>query len=182
MRKMMELPVKLAVMMLIAALCLGATDMITQEPIARQERALAEALRVEALPGASSFTLEALPGGAPESLLAAYSAPEGYVFEVSAGGFGGPIAVTVGISSGGTVAGVRIGTHAETPGLGAKATDEAFYGQFTGKPARPLSVVKSGVGADTVQAITAATITSQAVTDAVNDAVAAYELVRGGTL
>ena len=70
----------------------------------------------------------------------------------------------------GSFTGVRIGTHSETPGLGARAAEEKFYGQFTGKSGT-LSVIKTGEAGDSeINAITAATITSTAVTNAVNEA------------
>ena len=88
---------------------------------------------------------------------------------VTAKGFGGDIQLTVGVKDG-VVTGVRIGTHSETPGLGARAAEEKFYGQFTGKSGA-LSVIKTGEAGDSeINAITAATITSTAVTNAVNEA------------
>ena len=60
----------------------------------------------------------------------------------------------------------------ETPGLGQNAAKESFYGQFSGiSGGSDITVVKSG-GGDMLQinAITGATITSRAVTKAVNEA------------
>ena len=59
----------------------------------------------------------------------------------------------------------------ETPGLGQNATQEKFYGQFSGMSGT-LSVVKSGAdnSAGEINAVTGATITSRAVTKAVNEA------------
>jgi len=64
----------------------------------------------------------------------------------------------------------------KTPGLGAKATDEAFYGQFAGQPADgQLQVIKNGTPADgEILSIAGATITSRGITDAVNVAVQCY--------
>jgi electron transport complex protein RnfG len=176
---MIELPAKLAVMMLIAALCLGATNMVTAAPIQQQQEMQAESLRREVLPDASSFTPIEIEG-APAALLAAYEAPEGYVFEMNASGFGGAMGVTVGINQEGILQGMRIGTHSETPGLGTKAAEEPFFGQYAGKAAQPLTVTKSTPGDGEIQAITAATVTSTAVTNAVNDAIACYALLKGG--
>ena len=184
MRDLVTLSVKLAAMMLIAALCLGATNMITAGPIQTQERRLAEAARSEVLPGAEGFEAFDLPQ-APASIVGAYRSTggvDGYVFEVSTSGFGGAMGVTVGIAQDGTVSGVRVGTHSETPGLGSKSTDESFYGQYAGKAAMgdALSVVKRAPKDNEIQAITAATITSRAVTGAVNDAMEAYKAAIGG--
>ena len=65
----------------------------------------------------------------------------------------------------------------ETPGLGANATKSEFTDQYKQK-AQELEVIKNAEPADgEIQAITGSTITSQAVTDAVNKAVAAYEKI-----
>lgn len=73
-------------------------------------------------------------------------------------GYGGPIDVMVGFAPDGTVTGITILRHQETPGLGARITDSAFRDQYTGQV---LSVDFE------VDSITAATISSRAVTGAV---------------
>ena len=59
----------------------------------------------------------------------------------------------------------------DTPGLGLKAKEPEFKSQFAGKKAEALSVTKSGSGSDNeIAAISGATITSSATTNAVNAA------------
>ena len=97
-------------------------------------------------------------------------------------GYSSGLNLTVGIGADGTIKGVIVGDHGETPGLGAKASDDAFRNQYIGKPIdNPLTVVKTDAS-DTydIQAITSATITSRGVTDAVNTAAAFYTDVIGG--
>ncbi len=93
----------------------------------------------------------------------------GYCMEVLPSGFGGTLTVVVGINSDGTVAGAKVTKHSETPGLGAKSqSDPTWIVQFAGKPADgSLAVTKDG---GDINAITGATITSRAVTKAVNTA------------
>ena len=93
----------------------------------------------------------------------------GYCMEVLPSGFGGTLTVVVGINTDGTVAGAKVTSHAETPGLGAKAqADPTWIPQFAGKPADgSLAVTKDG---GDIVPITGATITSRAVTKAVNTA------------
>ena len=83
-------------------------------------------------------------------------------------GYGGPIEVTVGLLLDGTIAGVSIGgtDFAETAGLGARVKEEWFGAQFTGMSA-PVALVKDG---GEVDAVSSATISSTAVTSAVNAA------------
>ncbi|MEG0050552.1 MAG: RnfABCDGE type electron transport complex subunit G [Terrisporobacter sp.] len=102
----------------------------------------------------------------------------GYTIKVLPKGYGGEIELMVGVKADGTISGVNIGNMTETPGLGAKAKEEAFYGQYTGKPAAQLEVIKSGVAGETeIQAISGATITSKAVTTGVNAAVEVYNSI-----
>ncbi len=73
------------------------------------------------------------------------------------------------------VSGIDIIKHSETPGLGAKADQPAFKDQFKGKPTEDLVVVKTGASSDEeIDSISGATITSRAVTNAVNEASAYY--------
>ncbi len=58
----------------------------------------------------------------------------GVAFKVVApDGYSGNIEIMVGIDPAGTVTGIEILTHAETPGLGSKISDAWFKGQFLGK-------------------------------------------------
>ena len=47
-------------------------------------------------------------------------APSGYVVETSAEGYAGPIRLLIGVDQTGTILGLRVLQHAETPGLGDK--------------------------------------------------------------
>lgn len=83
-------------------------------------------------------------------------------------GYGGEIRVLTGISEG-KVTGIEILSHSETPGLGAKTANPEFKAQFAGKSADIL-LVKSGASENQINAISGATISSNAVTTAVNNA------------
>ena len=97
----------------------------------------------------------------------------------SAGGFGGPLKLMVGVDDNGQIVNTVVLSHSETPGLGAKcSTDVAFIDQFKGwNPAeRKLAVRKDG---GEVDAITASTITSRAYTAAIASAYDVYLKVKG---
>ena len=99
-----------------------------------------------------------------------YAANNSYAVEVSPNGFGGAISMMVGITDG-KVTGISIISHAETPGLGAVAsanTDKgtAFRDQFQGL----INGITIGDGENQIDALTGATITSQAIVDGVNAA------------
>jgi electron transport complex protein RnfG len=71
-----------------------------------------------------------------------------------------------------TVTGVRIMKHSETPGLGAKITEADFLNKFLNLPLADLKLSKEG---GSVDAITGATISSQAVIDALNEGIEAVK-------
>lgn len=100
----------------------------------------------------------------------------GYTFKTTPSGYGGEIVVNVGISIDDQVTGIKVVSHSETPGLGAKSTEDSFQEQYKGKPIEtPLEVVKSTPSNDNeVEAITGATITSNGVTEGVNVSVDLY--------
>lgn len=93
-------------------------------------------------------------------------------------GYGGPIRIMVGFDQDGLITGSTVLQHTETPGLGAKLTEESFRSQLVGLDASDgnLAVRQDG---GSVDAITAATISSRAFLEAVNRAWRAVELSRG---
>ena len=93
-------------------------------------------------------------------------------------GYGGTVQVMVGIDKAGKVAGVDILSHSETPGLGANADKPEFTNQFTGKTGN-IKVTKGGSGENEINAISGATVTSNAVTGAVNEALSIAEEILG---
>jgi electron transport complex protein RnfG len=100
----------------------------------------------------------------------------GYIVLSAAEGYGGEIAVMSAISAEKTVLGVELLSLSETPGLGMKAQDETWLGQFAGK-VLGVGVSKGSADGNQIQAITGATITSTAVTRAVDQALKAAELI-----
>lgn len=173
MRDLLNTTMRLVVIMLIAALCLALTNYVTQEPIKAQERATAEAMRVAVLP-ADEFEEMGLQSGHITNVFAGKTGGEtlGYVFEITTSGYANGLQLTVGVENG-KVSGVRINAHGETPGLGANATNESFLAQYTGKEAG-IVVKKGAASGNEISAITAATVTSNAVTRAVNEALDYY--------
>lgn len=102
----------------------------------------------------------------------------GCAINVAEGGFGGPVSLKVGFTVDGKIWAVTTLSHAETPGLGAKCTEESFSIQFKGfdPESGKLAVRKDGGDID---AITASTITSRAYTKAVATAVEVFHAIAG---
>jgi electron transport complex protein RnfG len=175
-QKIIKLGAVLFIVTAITGLILGVVNEITAEPIRlTQARLKAEAL-AGALPEAEEFSEVALSDGADPILKDVQEGKgggrtEGYCIIVAPSGYAGPVEVVVGITKTGGLRAIRILSQSETPGLGAKAPLPAFSGQYDNKEVERLSVVKSAATeADQIQAISGATITSQAVTLGVNTA------------
>lgn len=95
-------------------------------------------------------------------------------FEMSGSGFQGPITAIISLKPDlETVVGLEVLDHQETPGLGARITDEEFLRQFNGKVVRPelLVVTDADDEENKVDAITGATRTSKAMQGIINDSV-----------
>ncbi len=94
---------------------------------------------------------------------------QGYIVTVTTpNGYGGDIKLALGVDMECTVKGVSILDISETPGLGMNATGD-FKEQFAGKNVDGFVHTKTGSKSDNeVDAITSATITTKAVTGAVD--------------
>ena len=92
----------------------------------------------------------------------------------SKNGFGGRIDLMVGMLANGNINKVSVLSQAETPGLGANMVNDKFKGQFDGKNPATFNLKVKKDGGD-VDAITAATISSRAVTEAVKKATDGFE-------
>ena len=186
--------ISLLVITLVAGLALGAAYEMTKGPIQKAEEAAAVAAYVAVCPDAEDFQesddLEAkaeelttsdsdISNGTYGNIvfesvyqgLDASGNTAGYVVNVtSKDGFGGDITITVGISEDKKVTGMEFLTINETAGLGMNAQNPDFMNQFIGKEGT-FNLVKDGAsGENDIQALSGATITSTAVTNAMNAA------------
>ena len=93
----------------------------------------------------------------------------GYVFLVtSKEGYGGSIQFSMGVKMDGTIGGIEIIEMSETAGLGAKCVEDEFKSQYQGKSGEVSLVKGEASNENEVSAISGATITSKAITNAVN--------------
>ncbi len=99
----------------------------------------------------------------------------GYVFDVtSKNGYGGDVQIAVGIKDNGEVTAFKVIAASETPGLGAKSMEDEYASQFAGLSAlNPIGFSKTGAdrNKNEIDAISGATITTTATTQAVNAAI-----------
>mgnify|MGYP004655675447 FL=1 len=158
---------------LICSAVLAGVYAVTKEPIEETNKAILTASISKVLPegGEISDAQTCEVGGQPSECW--FSMKDGQMAGVAVKstvvGFGGPLTIMVGILPDGTIYNTSVLSHSETPGLGAKCTDENFFGQFKGwNPEQKKLLVKKDGG--DVDAITASTITSRAYTLAVQNA------------
>jgi electron transport complex protein RnfG len=85
-------------------------------------------------------------------------------YDTAATGYHGDISVMIGLDPEGTLTGVSIMTHTETPGLGAKVEESVFTDQFKGLTG------ELAVGED-INGVSGATISSKGVVTAVNEGI-----------
>jgi electron transport complex protein RnfG len=177
MKKIITSTLILVAITLIAGLALAAVYEVTKEPIAEAEyKAKMEAYRT-VMPDADNFaevslTATELPAGVTvDEVMTATAGNEsvGYVIKAtSANGYGGNITVAVGILPDGKILGVSVISQSETAGLGAKCAEDSFTNRFAGLFGT-VEYTKTGEEGK-VDALSGATITTNAVTEAVNAA------------
>lgn len=171
----------LVIICLIVTAALAFTNAATKGKIAEQAESDAKQSRLIALPGADSFTKSTKAADCYEGKKG--SETVGWVFTTKAGSYGGDITVMTGISKDGKITGVQLTNTSDTPGLGLNAQKPEFRDQYVKNcsPGKQFIVVKSGnAGKSEINAMTGATISSKAVTNAVNEAVAEFQKVKGG--
>lgn len=166
---------------LVVTALLAGTNLMTKDVIAQQSLQKEEESRRVVLSSAETFE-EAVQGETVYYLGKDASGQEaGYVFTTKAKGYGGDIQVMTGVDMEGTVTGVVILSQNETPGLGANAVQDSFRNQYKqAAPQNGFSVVKGDAGEGEISAMTGATISSNAVTQAVNGAISLYYEIQGG--
>jgi len=158
----------LGIITIVAGLSLAVTNEVTKAPIEKQALLSEEKAITQVFPSAERFEEITLDEGLILFAAKAGDKTIGYVGKAVRKGYGGMVEVIAGVGSDGTITGISVGGSgfSETPGLGAKARDASFTNQFSGKKT-PIKI-GSAEGENTIDAITAATITSSAVIAGVN--------------
>ena len=186
---------------LIAGLMLGVVNDITKEPIAQQEQkakneacqnvfAVADSFEAQELADSAQIeqvlTDAGISGADIDELMAAKDASGallGYVITVTDHeGYGGDIQFSMGITNEGTLNGISLLSISETAGLGMRA-GEVLVPQFADKNVLKFTYTKTGATADSeIDAISGATITTNAVVNGVNAGLAYFDkILKGGS-
>ena len=153
------------VIVIVAVVLLGGKAVLSGTANANVEIARNK-MMLAILPGSTSFAPEEFDATQNSAIKSVYKAENGYVIESTAYGYNGDITLMVGVSNEGKVTGLVVEDMQETRGLGAEAlTNVPFLAQFL------LTGGDAEVG-NNVDALTGATVSSKAVTKAVNSVVA----------
>ncbi len=190
----------ITVITLVAGLALGIVQDITADPIARQQALTKERAYKEVFTDAASF--ETVSSGEDADLEAyldenGYPAQNidevmvakddsgnelGYAFTVTTTeGYGGDIQFTMGVRDDGTLNGLSILSIEETAGLGMKANTDDFKNQFSNKKVDAFQYTKNKAESENeIDAISGATITTNAMVNGVNAGLCAFRYEKGG--
>lgn len=201
MKNMIKDAAILLVITLFSGLILGLVYEITKEPIAIAEEKAAKEAYAEVFPDALEFQEQEVVSKEDENWKAEWEKAGfeavdidnalialdgngnglGYVLTVTSHeGYGGDITFTIGIGMDGTLNGISILSISETAGLGMKAED-VLKPQFAGKNVSVFTYTKTGAVSDSeIDAISGATITTNAVTTAVNGGLYYFQSQLGG--
>ena len=183
----------------IAGAALGGVYSITKNPIAAAQAKAEQQAYQNVMPDASEFVEDesvsvedankviadaGITGTEMKKVLVgkdASGAVVGYVMNVSnMEGYSGEVNFTVGILADGTVTGYETLINNETAGLGQKAKEASFSDQFKNKKVEQFTVTKSGATSDDqIDAISGATITSNAMTKGMNACLAYFKTLGG---
>ena len=203
MNKLVKDALTLTCITVIAGFALGLVYEITKAPIAKAEAdALQNAYQTVFADAASFADLDGFDSAEATALVAEAGYTDdtidncvqaldasgnllGYVITVTtSAGYGGDITFSIGITNDGIINGYSITNISETAGLGMKARDTGdgtFSSQFVNRTAETFTVTKNGASASSeIDAISAATITSKAVTGGVNAGVTYFNSLVGG--
>ncbi len=196
-REFPKAAVNLTVITLIAGLALSGVFALTRSRIEENDMAASLSSYEDVLPEASSFNYDDDLDAAIDSLGGEIYAEEygksyvdtavvgtaddgtvvGYVIGVTnTEGFDGEISISVGFTPEGNLTGISFTTLAETAGMGMRADEDDFKDQFKDIPATELTLDKTGGASadDEINSVSGASVTSSAVINAVNTAIAFY--------
>jgi len=158
----------LGIISLLCTWAVAVTFAATEPEITRMAAERAAAARLEVLPEADEFIAFVdveLPPGVREAFRAQNGT--GFVFQTYARGYAGTVPVMVGLDPEGRIVGIRMLANRETPGIGDLVEDPAYLALFYGRDTP-----------DGVQGISGATVTVDALKNALRHAFAAFEMVR----
>jgi len=173
MRKILKLAMVLFIIAAISGANLGIAYTVTKEPIAKQVKTEEEKALKDIFPKATNFSLTT--GRDNYAYYEVYIKNKliGYVLDASEKGFSSTIKIKVGMNLNKTIKAIRITSQNETPGLGTRVEGTKFTDQFMNKTLKQV-LLKKDSGNGTIDALTGATISSRAVSKAVQKSITEF--------
>ncbi|MCL1998457.1 MAG: FMN-binding protein [Turicibacter sp.] len=165
----------LLLLIAVTTLLLGFVYDITREPIRIQQELRQQAIIAELIHGTYEFDeifFENVPN--VTSGIVGYNAAGdrlGFALAATAPGYAAAVDIMVGFNLDGVITGVSIVNHRETPGLGTAIATPAFLNQFAGRT-EAMTVTRMPSGPNEIAALTSATISTDAVINGINAALA----------
>jgi len=175
----LKLTLTLAAVTTVAALVLGIVAYFTMPIAIENDVKHQDEAKRQVLPAATSFSPLA---GMDHSFVGKDASGQtvGYVLATGEKGYGGEIHILLGVDTQGKITDYQIVAHNETPGLGEIAKKDKFRAQYNGRTVNQLEITKRGEQGK-VQAITGATITTRAVTLAIQKAMKNLAAIQGNS-
>jgi len=161
MKDIVKLAVTLMVICAVAAGALAVTNNVTSKVIAENERLAKVAEMQKLFPTVAELEDRTVDGQSATLGFDADGNQVGVLAEGRAEGYGGVIRFNLALDGEGKIVGLNIIEHSETPGLGARITEEGYRNQYKGLSAE--SDFK-------LDAISGATVSSRAMENGVKKA------------
>lgn len=178
----------LAIICIIATALLAFTNQVTLAARQAQEVAAENESKLALFPSAQEFKdidIDSFLAELPD-LTAAYEVygadgqQQGILFAASTRGYGGDVPIMAAITLDGKLSGVRVMSNDETPGLGKKIEEQEFLNQFKDRDTTIRYSTKIGdPGKEVIDSVSGATISSRAVTEALNEGMELYSQISG---
>ncbi|MDD4689214.1 MAG: FMN-binding protein [Eubacteriales bacterium] len=161
--------VTLFLITLSVAILLSYVNLLTRDKIAKISAKEAETARLEVV---KSISYDDIITTDYDNLWIAKSneAVKGYIVNEKSQGYGGEIDIYVGMDNSFNITGVKIISMSETAGLGTNAQSDSFLSQFIGK-SKGVTYSKKTPDSNEIQALTGATVTTNAVCMGVANAI-----------
>lgn len=203
MNKILKDTLALTAITVVLGAALGIVHEVTLKPIAVQEQLTKEKAYAEVFSSAESFeNIDLTKDGMNDKILAALTEQGydqetvdeaaraldddgtelGYVLTVTTSeGYGGDIQFTLGVTDEFEMQGISFLSISETAGLGMRADTDDFREQFKDRTTSHITYSKTGAASDDeIDALSGATITTNAVTNGVNAGLCAVNILMEG--
>jgi len=173
MRNILKLSAVLIIIATVSGTILGIIYTVTKEPIAKQVKLEEEKALKAIFPKATSFNLTTGKDNYTYYEVYIKNKLIGYALDASGKGFSSIIKIKIGLNLDKRIKDIKIIKQGETPGLGTRIKRKKFTDQFTNKTLKQV-LLKKDSSKGTIDALTGATISSRAVSEAMQKSITEF--------